>query len=735
MKKVTVNDIHGGLNEREYICSHEFAAKVASSLNTKPVAGAILSGPAGTGKSYLPQILAEVLDRELYFHQCSAGTREDDLLMKLLPSEKTVSGIAIEPGKIYQATKASNERKVILVLDEWDKTRPTADGFFLDYLQYGRLSVPGKTVMAKLDNLTIFLTTNNEREFQEPLLRRFPKIDVTPLDPSLVTQALINTHKNSPHIQNAVEIYAKTVVSGMPKPATIQELRQFLDASKFLGKGADWNTLVYQFITKTPENHSILARISEKMNGPNDVNDALNDIKKSLANISHNNFGEYKVDSDDGVIKNAGPKMPRGKILSYEEVSSSSNADIDINSVYGVVESNDDTYTRVCKISGEPTDDFLMPRGFKVTADLIGITQSYPISSLDDLLYFIGIEGEVVLHSKHCTVNDLKLFKWYDKIRLFKYSNKEVIGRCSWVIDGKNKRYVSYNVDFIWNKDSGLEIIVPCKIFKHFYASSIERKQYSRAVPISGEKSLHGMYAIHNASYRVGSHLVGDYAIRKSRKSKILPILDFKELIDKPYISVNCCTLDNLVTKQWRSSNKIPFYDELYNVKNVDLYRVDGPISFRSDSFNLDIEELNTDDYDYDHPPYCLRYKIFSKPPYELLQMLSSVAPSSKIAVFNAVRVKPSTIAKKLKADGWIFRSKKGTKLSKSKVVYRVLLLENVAIFYFCIGADTSKHVSAHNNNGNPHAGPDFVTKKQYNTRFSSGIRTIGGFVKKFQDA
>jgi len=167
----------------------------------------------------------------------------------------------------------------------------------------------------------------------------------------------------------------------------------------------------------------------------------------------------------------------------------------------------------------------------------------------------------------------------------------------------------------------------------------------------------------------------------------------------------------------------------------VDLYRVDGPISFRSDSFNLDIEELNTDDYDYDHPPYCLRYKIFSKPPYELLQMLSSVAPSSKIAVFNAVRVKPSTIAKKLKADGWIFRSKKGTKLSKSKVVYRVLLLENVAIFYFCIGADTSKHVSAHNNNGNPHAGPDFVTKKQYNTRFSSGIRTIGGFVKKFQDA
>ena len=67
MKKVTVKDIHGGLNEKEYICSPDFAAKVASSLNTKPVAGAILSGPAGTGKSYLPQSLADVVDRELFF--------------------------------------------------------------------------------------------------------------------------------------------------------------------------------------------------------------------------------------------------------------------------------------------------------------------------------------------------------------------------------------------------------------------------------------------------------------------------------------------------------------------------------------------------------------------------------------------------------------------------------------------------------------------------------------------
>ena len=738
MKRVTVKDIHGGLNEREYICSPEFAAKVASSLNTKPVSGAILSGPAGTGKSYLPQVLADVLDRELYFHQCSSGTREDDLLMKLLPSEKTVSGISIEPGKIYQATKASKERKVILVLDEWDKTRPTADGFFLDYLQYGRLSVPGKTITANLDNLTIFLTTNNEREFQEPLLRRFPKIDVTPLEPKLVTQALINTHKNSPHIHNAVEIYAKTVVSGMPKPATIQELRQFLDASKFLGKGADWNSLVYQFITKTPENHSILAKISEKMDGQDDINDALKDIKKSLARLNTGDFGNY--DAEEHIEPDyLGPMMPRRKMISYEDVSSSSNSEIDIDKMYGVIESNVDSYTTVCKVSGEATDDFLKPEGFVVGSDLIGIASSYPINYLEKIVSCDGMKGEVILTSRHCTLKDLKLFGWYDYARFFKYSSKEVIGRYSRNIERPGTRkapiYDTYNIDFNWNKDSGLEIIVPFAIIDSFANESVKRRKYRRLLTFLCQKTNYDSYQIHSSRHKVGSFLTGDFTWngRRSSYSNLLPVLDLKALVDTQSISVNCGTRLNLNTKEWRGSKKIPFYDELYALKSVYIDIKDTYTSFENDSFSLQIEELNVDDYDFDNPPYCLKYGINSKPPYELVQMLSTVAPSFKIAVFNAVRVSPSTTARKLKADGWIFNNKKGTKTTKAGVVYRVILLENVAIFYFCIGADTSKYLDYLDSNCVPYAGPDFVSRKQYSTRFSSGIRTIGGFAKKFQ--
>ena len=134
---ISVKGLHSALNDKGYICNSSFVSRIATSIHAKPVGGAFLYGPAGTGKSLLPQVLAEILERKLFFHQCSAGTREDDLLMRIWPNEDTKSGVKIEYGKVYEASKASQSEEVIVVLDEWDKTKPSADGFFLDFLQYG----------------------------------------------------------------------------------------------------------------------------------------------------------------------------------------------------------------------------------------------------------------------------------------------------------------------------------------------------------------------------------------------------------------------------------------------------------------------------------------------------------------------------------------------------------------------------------------------------------------------
>ena len=279
MQEITVKGIHKSLNTNGYICDVPFAARITSAMQTKPVSGAFLYGPAGTGKSYLPIVLSKTLGVEMFFYQCAPGTREDDLVLKMFPSETTKSGVEIKKSTVFKAAEASHKKKVMLVLDEWDKTRPTADGFFLDFLQYGRLSIPGTDINANLDNMFIFFTANDERDFHEALLRRFPKIDVDPLAPSLVMSALRLTHDGHPHLGNVIKLYEKAVMSGMSKPATIQEIRQLLDAISFLGDGADWNSLVYQYITKTPENHDLLKKAENTVYESNDTIAELQETK------------------------------------------------------------------------------------------------------------------------------------------------------------------------------------------------------------------------------------------------------------------------------------------------------------------------------------------------------------------------------------------------------------------------------------------------------------------------
>ena len=74
-------------------------------------------------------------EREASFGEEGKGfTREEDLLVKLMPSEDTKSGVSVGKGKLFRAALESHNRPVVLLLDEWDKTRPTADGFFLHFL-------------------------------------------------------------------------------------------------------------------------------------------------------------------------------------------------------------------------------------------------------------------------------------------------------------------------------------------------------------------------------------------------------------------------------------------------------------------------------------------------------------------------------------------------------------------------------------------------------------------------
>ena len=452
MQEITVKDIHKSLNTNGYICDVPFAARITSAMQTKPVSGAFLYGPAGTGKSYLPIVLSKTLGIEMFFYQCAPGTREDDLVLKMFPSETTKSGVEIKKSTVYKAAEASHHKKVMLVLDEWDKTRPTADGFFLDFLQYGRLSIPGADINANLDNMFIFFTANDERDFHEALLRRFPKIDIDPLAPSLVMSALRLTHDGHPHLGNVIKLYEKAVMSGMSKPATIQEIRQLLDAISFLGEGADWNSLVYQYVTKTPENHNLLKKAE------NTTYESID----TIAELKENSF-EGEMSKDNNIKANT--LMP--KRIAYLTKTKAINTDKPIpnsDEIYAIYDYDDKNYSMLAHKNMQTHDggnDVSSIDDFEVIHSHLIRKKPYQLTDIEFNVFNSQTKNgvhELCFVDKNCKFKDLMRLPSWKRYVIRRYSKDEVVAR---LISEDDDNPVT--IDLRWTSDKGLVVILATK--------------------------------------------------------------------------------------------------------------------------------------------------------------------------------------------------------------------------------------------------------------------------------
>lgn len=461
------------LNQAGYICDDRFAAAVNAALATQPVAGAFLFGPIGTGKSYLPEVLAGVLDAEYYFYQCFPGTREDDLLVKMLPSEQTVSGVALHDGVMMQAVAATQrpdpERKIILVLDEWDKTRPSADSFLLDFLQTGRVNFNGRQLRADLSRLIVFLTFNIEREISEPLLRRLPKIDFQHLPPNLVHKALQLTHRDHPFLHNAVVLYERCLLANLPKPATIQELRQFLDAITSLGRQADWDALVYQFVTKTEENHELLRRAEKEKSRWQRTYRPQLDV--SAYNVKDKPF-------QDEANRTESASLPSLRdLLHFDESIQPASESPDLSASNGLVELTHSSYNEVVRLLDRPGES---PDQLGDIAEIrggyINLTREVPLRNLADLSRFWGENGEVLVREPLAVWEDVKALQTWAPIQIVKFSRQEILAKA----DG---------LDLRWTPENGAEIIVDLSkrhVFEHCFGESWGRSNEAKWIGVNG---------------------------------------------------------------------------------------------------------------------------------------------------------------------------------------------------------------------------------------------------------
>jgi len=224
----SMGELYNFLSEDGFIIEKQIAELIERVLASKRKA-LLLRGPAGVGKTQLASLIAEYLKADLVFFQCSYGTSEDDLLYKYVPSESTKSGIKVTLGPIPLALKLSQNKKVVLLVDEFDKTRPSADALLLDVLQNFRVALyldDKETVISgNPDNLVIFLTSNDMREFSEPLIRRVVTITLKALPVEKVFELLSKRVRRETALLLA-QIYADTINANLRKPATIQELYQ-----------------------------------------------------------------------------------------------------------------------------------------------------------------------------------------------------------------------------------------------------------------------------------------------------------------------------------------------------------------------------------------------------------------------------------------------------------------------------------------------------------------------------
>lgn len=150
----------------------------------------VLDGPPGVGKTFLAEKASEVWNAQTIFFQFYRGAGKEELLFDLDIS-RIVRGMSgkdipdnfrdmVSLGVLPRAAEISHDRKVVLILDEMDKSHPSTDALLLDFLQSARLNIPHiGEIRPNTANLLVVFTKNDERLLSEPLLRRCRPVKIT----------------------------------------------------------------------------------------------------------------------------------------------------------------------------------------------------------------------------------------------------------------------------------------------------------------------------------------------------------------------------------------------------------------------------------------------------------------------------------------------------------------------------------------------------------------------------
>lgn len=255
----TPEDLIFKLEEIGYHCAPYLAAQVALAVNTKSasVRSMLLEGPPGCGKSYLAKSIARLTGAEYMCLSCYPGMDLQQLieapssmaLAKAISAKEGDDAELVNLGVISRAFKASQEKPVILLVDEIDKVHLGIDTFFLGPIQDAEIHLESEGVIkANTDNLLVVFTKNFDRSLNDALLRRVHPITLTFLE-SDQEKKILSNYCIPELISNLVRIadvmrYSEGAYE-FDRPPAPEEL---LKIGKYITQLLDWDIVDYTFV-------------------------------------------------------------------------------------------------------------------------------------------------------------------------------------------------------------------------------------------------------------------------------------------------------------------------------------------------------------------------------------------------------------------------------------------------------------------------------------------------------
>jgi MoxR-like ATPase len=131
---------------------------------------ALLWGPPGSGKTYTAKRLADKFNCQIFKMSITDSLTPEELFFGWTVME---SNLQVFPTPLTKGLEKSRQEKVIILLDEIDKSRSRVEDLLLPLLEDNQIEIMGRTIEYHPENIIFLATSNNRRTLREETLRRF----------------------------------------------------------------------------------------------------------------------------------------------------------------------------------------------------------------------------------------------------------------------------------------------------------------------------------------------------------------------------------------------------------------------------------------------------------------------------------------------------------------------------------------------------------------------------------